>query len=122
MRKNHQLTAKQKAAARRNGARGGRPREERRTEDFDGLREKVHTADPLAAAEYMAEALQISAKQVMADQRLTDRERRAELIRLSRALGAIMPKVRLKQAEDAIRGDRKQLKQSGGPQIEKAPR
>lgn len=112
-------TRRQAQASRRNGARGGRPREPRRVRDFEALGDAP--ADPLAAAEWAFRAQAVALREVMLDSKMSERDRRSEMRTISRAMNALLPKARLRQAELLITEQNEKAAVVVAPEPEAAP-
>jgi hypothetical protein len=60
-------------------------------------------------------------RQAAVDERLTDRERRAELRSLGKAIAALVPRARLRRAELVVREQRQRMNVAVDPPMEPAP-
>lgn len=76
--------------------------------------------DPLKRIEWMSELVAIAAYHVVNDTSLNEKDRRAELCKLSDRVAKLVPYVRLKKAEDLILSDREALFGDGDDQLDHA--
>jgi hypothetical protein len=109
--------ARANSGGRRKGA--GRKLEERRLDGFASLPEPP--VDSLAGIEWAYQHLLVAMRQIATDERITDVQRRQELRSTAKAMGALLPRVRLRQAERLILGEREREKAMVDPQMEPSP-
>lgn len=111
------------AAARRNGRKGaphgkkgGRPRAPRW--DY-AVTEAPDTLDTIRKAVALLDRVM---DEIIADQRMAPERKRQELRATAKALGPLVPKARLREAEEAVRGERDEMEQvTKDPPLEARP-
>lgn len=77
--------------------------------------------DELDALRRIYALLDASARAVAQDPKMTDRARRAELRQIARAMGALVPRARLRRAEKAVRDQHARIQVAVDPAVEAAP-
>jgi hypothetical protein len=87
---------------------------------FDSLG-AVPIGNPLALVAYGLDSLGVAMAQAQVDPKLTDQERRDEVLNLSRAMAPLLPDAVRKKVDDKLRGEGKKLdKPTEGPKMEPA--
>lgn len=96
-----------------------KPREQLRA-DYRALGEPP--VDPLARSVWMGEMLAVAMRHAAVDDPDGDEaDLRRELVALARATGHLVPKERLFEVEQLIRGDMARLDEDDGPEMEPVP-
>lgn len=110
--------ARANSGGRRKGA--GRKRAERRLKDFASL--PAPPSDALEGQSWAYQHLLVTMRQIAADERLSDRERWQQIRSTAKAMSALMPRARLRQAEKLILEALEREKAVVDPRMEPAPK
>lgn len=109
------------AQAREAGKLGGRPRHKRNLAVYEGVASPPK--DHLDKIDWHIDLLTRSSMALIADKNITDRDREAGLRQNARAVGALLPKSRLRKAEKIIRGEQAAIRRTKkDPTLEPATR